>query len=129
MWYKTLVLYLNLIKVINQTHAKKCLTAFVNMFQVFTGKLFAFITEFHFVVQKQFASFLEKRALLVSRSATLTVSHSYSLSSNIIFQSKIVTTNTTIHTTRRNQFFLQLAKPPTHDIITKVNNLSTNKKT
>jgi len=31
--------FLNVIKVINQTHAKKRLTAFVNMFQVFTGKL------------------------------------------------------------------------------------------
>jgi hypothetical protein len=104
---------LNELKITNQTHAEKRLTAFVNMFQVFTGKLFTFITELHLVVQKQFASFLEKRALLVSRSTTLTVSHSHSFRSNIIFQRKIVTTNTTIHTTRRNQFFLQLAKPST----------------
>ena len=70
---------LNELEIVNNTHTIKCFIPFGNVFQVFTGKLFTFITEFHLVVQKQFASFLGKRALLVSRSTTLTVSHSHSL--------------------------------------------------
>ena len=105
--------FLDEFEVFNHAHIVFGAVSLIKGHKANAGKIFTFITEFHLVVQKQLASFLEKRALFVSRSATLTVSHSHSFSSNIIFQSKIVTANTTIHTTRRYQFFLQLAKPST----------------
>jgi len=79
---------------------EKSFISLVNVFQVFARKFFAFITKFNLVVKKQFASLLEKSTLLVSRSATLTVRHSHSLSFDIILQSKVTTANSTIHTTR-----------------------------
>jgi len=100
---------LNELEIVNNTHTIKCFIPLGNVFQAFTGKLFTFITEFHFVVQKQLASFLEKRTLLVSRSATLTVSHSHALSSKAL--SVLPSTCQPLNS------------------ITKVNNLSTNKKT
>jgi len=92
-------MFFNEVKIINQTHAEESLIAVVIVFQVFAGKLFAFITELHFVVHKQLASFLEKRTLFVSRSATLTVRHSYSFRSDIIFQGKVAAANIAIHST------------------------------
>jgi hypothetical protein len=83
------------------------------VFQVFAGKLFAFITELHLVVQKQLASFLEKSALFVSRSATFAICHSYSFVSNLMFQGKVAATNITIHSTWSYQFLSHLTEPST----------------
>jgi len=49
------------------------------------GKLVAFIAEFNFVIQKLFAFFLNKRALLVSRSATFAVRQFDSFSFSIVY--------------------------------------------
>lgn len=82
------------------------------MFQVFTGEFFALVAKVHFLVQQQFASFLEKGTWLVSWAATLTVRHSDTFSFDIILQSKVATANSTIHATRGNQFRPH-AKTPT----------------
>ena len=58
----------------------------------------------NFFVQKQLTTLFEKRTLLISRSATLTVTDSQSFSFNIIFQCKISTANITIHATMCNHF-------------------------
>ena len=62
-----------------------CFISFSNMFQVFTGKLVAFTAELNFVVHKQLATFLKKRTILVSRSATFAVRQFDSFSFNIVF--------------------------------------------
>jgi len=104
---------LNEPEIINQTHAKKRSVAFVDVFQVFAGKLFAFITELYLLVQKQLASFLEKSALFVSRSAALTIWDFQSFLFNIMFQSKVAAANIAIHATWSYQFLPHLTKPST----------------
>ena len=93
---------LNELEIINHTHTKKSLIALIIVFQVFAGKLFAFITELHLVVQKQLASFLEKRTLLVSWSATDAVRHSDSLALDIMFEGKVATAYPAVHATGSN---------------------------
>jgi hypothetical protein len=42
---------LNEVEIVNEAHAIECAISFVKMFQVFTGKIFAFITVFYLLVQ------------------------------------------------------------------------------
>jgi hypothetical protein len=106
-------IFLNEAEIVNETHVIERAIPFVKMFQVSTGEFVAFITVFHLLVPQQIASFLEKGAFLFSRTTPRTVGHSDTFSFNIMFQSKIATANSTIHTARCNQFFPQIARTPT----------------
>ncbi len=94
-------MFLNEVKIIDHIHMVTAFVAVGNLFQVFAWKIFTFITELDLVVQKQFAFLLNNRALLVSRTAPFAVRHFHSFSSNIMFQSKVVTASSTVHTTGR----------------------------
>ena len=106
-------MFLNEGKILNKAHAIECAISFVKMFQVFTGKIFAFITVFYLLVQQKIASFLEKSTFLFSWTTPFAVWHSDTFSFDIMFQSKVATANSTIHTARRNQFFPHTNKTPT----------------
>ena len=106
-------MFLNEAEIVNEAHAIERAISFVKMFQVFTGEVVAFITVFYLLVQQQIASFLEKGAFLFSWTTTFTVGHSDTFSFDIMFQSKVATANSTIHTARCNQFLPQIAKTPT----------------
>jgi hypothetical protein len=95
---------LNEIKIVKKAHVKESAISLVKMFQVLTGKIFTFITVFHFLVQQQIASFLEKSTSLVSWTTTLTIRYSDAFGFDIMLQGKVATANSTIHATRGNQF-------------------------
>jgi len=98
-------------EVVNQIHAEKSLVAFYNVFQVFAGKFFAFVTKFDIIVQKRFTSFLWESALFVSGSTTFTIRRSYALGFNIMFQSKVAASDSAIHATGGYQFHFHDAIP------------------
>ena len=72
-------------KIVNHIHVVMCFISFSKVFYEFTGKLVAFIAELNFVIQKLFAFFLNKRALLVSKAATIAVRQLDSFSFSIVF--------------------------------------------
>jgi len=62
-----------------------CFIPFGKFFYEFAGKRVTFIAEFHLVIQKLFTFLLNKRTLLVSRTAAFAVRQFYSFSFKIFF--------------------------------------------
>jgi len=77
--------FFNIPKIVNHIHTVMYFITFGKVFYEFAGKLVAFIAEFHLVIQKLFAFFLKKRALLVSGAATFAVRQFDSFSFSIVF--------------------------------------------
>jgi hypothetical protein len=61
-----------------------------------------------FLVEQFCTFFLDKRALLVSGAATFTVRQFNTFRSKVIFQSKIITANTAVHTTWSYEFNIHI---------------------
>ena len=92
----------DVLQIINHVHSILLRIAFSKFLYEFTGKLLAFITEFHLIVQDLITFFLNERALLVSGTAPFAVRQFNSLVPNIVYQSKIVATHITVHATNCN---------------------------
>jgi hypothetical protein len=102
----------NVLQIINHVHPILFFIAFANLLDKLTGKLVAFISELNLIVQKLFTTFLfEKRALLVSRTASYAVRQPNPLSFSVIYQSKLVATHVTVHATNCNKFRFQVMSP------------------
>ena len=89
-------------QIVDHVHSEFFFIASGKLFYEFTGKIVAFIAEFHLIVQKLIAFLLNERALLISRTATYAVRQFNSLISSIVYQSKIVATYIAVHATSSN---------------------------
>ncbi len=98
----------DVLQIVNHIHSILLLISLAKLRDKFTGKLVAFIAELHLIVQKLITFLFNKRALLVSRTTPYTVRQFDPFRFSIIYQSKIVATHITVHTTNRNQFRLQV---------------------
>jgi len=87
-------------QILDHTHPEMRSVSFIEIPKPFTQKIIAFVTIFHLATQKQFASLLEKCALLIPRSTAGAIGHSYSLALYIMLVSKVPTTYRTVHPAR-----------------------------
>jgi hypothetical protein len=92
----------DVIKVINHTHVKKSLIAFIDIQQFFARESPTFITIAYFPIEKQWASFLQKSAFLIPGSATGAVRYSDSRLLHVIFSREIPAAYCAIHPARSN---------------------------
>lgn len=95
-------IFLDAFKVLNHAHSERSSVAFVDMTEPVAWKILAFIAVLYLAAQKQIAALFEEGALLVSWPATFAVRHSNSLALYIMFQSKVSTAYSTVHSARSN---------------------------